>query len=207
MTDTSSPFQALHEFVPVARARLSDNIWHYLIGGTETETTVKRNRLAIDSLALRPRVLRDVSRIDTGSELFGKPLALPLITAPIGSLESFDPEGGAAAARAAGRAGIASCLSSVSAPGLEATAAAAPEAARIYQLYVRGGPDWVDETVRRAVDAGYAAFCLTVDTAIYSRRERDVANRFVKPWRQRAFGQELQAALNWDDVKRFKDHH
>jgi glycolate oxidase len=52
------------EFVPLARDRLEDNHWHYLVGGSETETTVKRNRLAIDSLGLRPRVLRRLPAID-----------------------------------------------------------------------------------------------------------------------------------------------
>jgi len=65
----------------------------------------------------------------------------------------------------------------------------------------------VDDWVRRAVDHGYAAFCLTVDTACYSRRERDLARRFVKPWRARAGGFEFQAGLSWDHVKRFKDTH
>jgi glycolate oxidase len=65
----------------------------------------------------------------------------------------------------------------------------------------------VDDWVRRAVDHGYAAFCLTVDTACYSRRERDLARRFVKPWRTRAGGFEFQAGLSWDHVKRFKDTH
>jgi glycolate oxidase len=97
-------------------------------------------------------------------------------------------------------------LSSVCNPGLEAVAAAADNF-RIFQLYVRGDDAWVDDHVRRAVDHGYAAFCLTVDTAVYSRRERDLAKRFVKPWRVRAGGFEYQAALSWDHVKRFKDTH
>jgi isopentenyl diphosphate isomerase/L-lactate dehydrogenase-like FMN-dependent dehydrogenase len=97
-------------------------------------------------------------------------------------------------------------LSSVCNPGLEAVAAAADNF-RIFQLYVRGDDAWVDEHVKRAKDNGYAAFCLTVDTATYSRRERDLARRFVKPWRARATGQEFQAALSWDHVKRFKDLH
>ena len=74
-------------------------------------------------------------------------------------------------------------------------------------LYVRGDDPFVDDHVRRAVDHGYAAFCLTVDTALYSRRERDLARRFVKPWRLRATGHQYQAALSWDHVKRFKDTH
>jgi glycolate oxidase len=89
---------------------------------------------------------------------------------------------------------------------LEDTAAAADNP-KIFQLYVRGDDAWVDDIVHRAVDSGYVAFCLTVDTASYSRRERDIAKRFVKPWRQRATGTNYQSALSWDNVKHFKDKH
>jgi glycolate oxidase len=98
-------------------------------------------------------------------------------------------------------------LSSVCEPGLEATAAAAPEAFRIFQLYVRGDEAWVDDWGKRAKDHGYAAFCFTVDTALYSRRERNLARRYVPAGRRRASGREFQAALSWEDVTRFKDRH
>jgi len=98
-------------------------------------------------------------------------------------------------------------LSSVCQPGLEETAAAA-QTLRSFQLYVRGDDAWVDDWVRRAKDNGFVAFCLTVDVALYSRRERDLVGRFVKPWRARAAeGAGFQAALSWDHVKRFKDKH
>jgi glycolate oxidase len=200
-------FQTLHEIVKAARQNLSGGPWDYLVGGTETETTLRRNRLAIDSIAFRPRVLRDVSKVDPSTSLLGRRMRIPVMLAPVGSIETFTPGGGATAARAAGAFGAAQMLSSVCNPGLEATAAAAPDAFRIFQLYVRGDGTWVDEHVKRAVDSGYAAFALTVDTAAYSRRERDLARRFVKPWRQRATGQEFQSALSWNDVKRFKDRH
>ncbi len=203
---TQLRFQALHEIAAEARSRLPRNIWDYMRGATETETTAKRNRMAIDSLALRPRVLRDVQDISLSSKFLGADLELPLTFAPIGSLQSFDPEGGAAAARAAARHGMMTTLSSVSAPGLEETAAAAP-GPKIFQLYVRGDDAWVDEHAERAIAAGYTAFCLTVDVAVYSRRERDIVNRFVKPWRRDAGGQNHQAALNWKDVERFKAKH
>ena len=199
-------FQALHEIAAEARSRLPRNIWDYMRGATETETTAKRNRMAIDSLALRPRVLRDVQDISLSSKFLGADLELPLTFAPIGSLQSFDPEGGAAAARAAARHGMMTTLSSVSAPGLEETAAAAP-GPKIFQLYVRGDDAWVDDHAERAIAAGYTAFCLTVDVAVYSRRERDIVNRFVKPWRRDAGGQNHQAALSWKDVERFKAKH
>ena len=94
-------FQCLHEFIPAARKKLSDHIWGYLVGATESETTVRRNRMAIDSLALRPRVCVDVSKIDTGATFLGHKLKIPVMLAPIGSLQSLTPEGGAAVAKAA----------------------------------------------------------------------------------------------------------
>ncbi|HEV8441807.1 MAG TPA: alpha-hydroxy acid oxidase [Methylomirabilota bacterium] len=205
-TSMEERFQTLHEIVKAARQNLAPGPWDYLVGGAETETTLKRNRLALDSIAFRPRVLRDVSEVDCTSSLLGQRIRIPVMLAPIGSIESFDPSGGAGAATASAEFGVPHMLSSVCNPGLEATAAAADNF-RIFQLYVRGDDAWVDDHVKRAKDHGYAAFCLTVDTASYSRRERDLAKRFVKPWRVRAGGFEYQAGLNWDHVKRFKDLH
>jgi glycolate oxidase len=115
--------------------------------------------------------------------------------------------GAAAAARGAAAFGVPQMLSSVCQPGLEATAAAA-DTVRCFQLYVRGDDAWVDDHVRRARDNGFTSFCLTVDVAMYSRRERDLVGRFVKPWRATApAGSSFQSALSWDQVKRFKDKH
>ena len=200
-------FEALHEVVRQARINLNANAWDYLVGGTETETTLRRNRLALDQIAFRPRVLNDVSRVGTGSTFLGRDLTLPVCIAPIGSLETFHSDCGAAVAKAAGEAGVAMMLSSVSKPGLEATAEAAPDACRIFQLYVRGDDAWVDDIAARAIAEGYHAFCLTVDTAHYSRRERDIDKRFVKPWRRDATGFNYQMALSWREVARFKDKH
>ncbi len=200
-------FLTLHELVAAARANLAPGPWSYLIGGTETETTVRRNRQALDSIAFRPRVLCDVSRVDASAACLGRKVRLPVLLAPIGGLESFVEGGAAAAARGAARFGVPQMLSSVCKPGLEETAAAA-DTLRIFQLYVRGDDAWVDDHVRRARDHGYAAFCLTVDVAMYSRRERDIAGRFVKPWRAGAdASRHYQAALSWDQVKRYKDRH
>src|SRR5881296_4788106 len=199
-------FQTLHEIVRAAKQRLPAGEWDYLMGATETETTLRRNRLALDSIAFRPRVLRNVSKVDCTTAFLGRPLRIPVMLAPIGSIESFTPGGGATAAQASAEFGVPQMLSSVCHPGLEAVAKAADNF-RIFQLYVRGDDAFVDDWVRRAVDNGYAAFAITVDTASYSRRERDLARRFVKPWRTRAGGFEFQAGLSWDHVKRFKDTH
>jgi len=141
---------------------------------------MRRNRMALDEIAFRPRVLRNVAKVDASVELFGRKLRLPAMLAPVGALEIFDPGAGASVARAAGRFGGAHMVSSVTQPGLEKVAEAAPDALRIFQLYVRGDDHFVEDQVSRAIASGYTAFCLTVDTAHYSRRERDIAKRYVR---------------------------
>ncbi len=197
-------FQNLHEFVKVARQNLDRNNWDYLIGGSETETTLARNRLALDSIGFRPRVLRDVSNVDCTRALFGRRLRIPVLCAPVGSLQNFEPGGGATVAAATAEFGNGMILSSVSEPGLDQTAAAAPDGFRIFQLYVRGDSAWVDDHVRRAIDKGYAAFCLTVDTDSYSRRERDIAKRHQRRRVRVDDARIYQAQFNWRDIERIK---
>ena len=206
--ESSERFQTLHELVKAARTRLNANIWDYLVGATETETTMQRNRAALDSIAFRPRVLRDVSRVDCSADFLGRRrIRLPVALAPVGSLDSFAPGGAATAGRAAAAFGVPIIVSSVTEPGLEASAVAIGDAPKVFQLYVRGDAGFVDDHVKRAVDAGYDAFALTVDTAHYSRRERDIAKRFVKHWRARNTGMNHQAALSWADIARFRAAH
>ncbi len=198
-------FLTQHEFVAAARERLDANGWDYIIGGAETETTVKRNRQALDAIALRPRVLRDVSAIDCTAMLFGKPARLPVLLAPVGGLETCDPDGAVAAARGAGSFGIPVMTSSVSKRS-KAEIRAATASPALFQLYVRGGGRFIEDHVEAAIAAGLEAFCLTVDTAHYSRRERDIANRFDKPWRAGvdAGARQNQARLSWADVARIR---
>lgn len=95
-------------------------------------------------------------------------------------------------------------LSSVCGPGLEKVAQAAPEATRIFQLYVRGDDAFIDDHIARAAEHDYAAFCFTVDTAIYSRRERDIAKRHYTAGRRAVEGRAFQAALGWKAIARVK---
>jgi len=201
---TAAQFMNLHEIVAKARQNLNQNDWDYIVGGVETETTLRRNRMALDSIAFRPRVLRDVSKVDNSVEAFGRKLRLPIVLCPVGSLESFHAGGAEPVVKAAAEFGVAHMLSSVCDPGLEGVAKAAPDATRMFQLYVRGNEAWVDDYVERAMANGYAAFCLTVDTAHYSRRERDLAKRHTTGGRRRATGREFQMALDWRTVERIK---
>lgn len=206
--EAQQQFQTLHELVKAAKQKLNANIWDYLIGATETETTMQRNRAALDAVAFRPRVLRDVSAVDASADFLGRRrIRLPVALAPVGSLESFEAGGGASVGRAAAAFGVPIIVSSVTQPGLEATAEAAAGGPKVFQLYTRGDDAFIDDHVRRATDAGYDAFAITVDTAHYSRRERDIAKRFVKHWRARNVGMRHQAALSWKDIARFRATH
>jgi glycolate oxidase len=205
MSKKTNDFRLFHEFYKAAKDNLSQGAWDYLIGASETETTFKRNRAAFDSLAFRPRVLRNVDHVDASATLLGKKLRMPVVLAPIGSLQDFHPEGGAAVARAADRFGTISILSSVSHPGLE-TIAAACQGPKIFQLYVRGNEAWVEDHIRRAMDTGYVAFCFTVDLDYYVKRERDIAKRYLTTGRRLAGkNEEHQRRFSWKDIARIRE--
>ena len=136
--------------------------------------------------------------------MLGRTLRLPIVLCPVGSLESFHPGGAEPVVKAAAEFGVAHMLSSVCDPGLEEVAKAAPDALRMFQLYVRGDDAWVDDHVERAIANKYTAFCLTVDTAHYSRRERDIAKRHITGGRRRVAGRDFQMALDWRTVERIK---
>src|SRR5688572_30400996 len=94
-------FVSNEEIVQEARRRLDQGSWDYLVGGSESETTLRRNRLAFDKVAFRPRILVDVSTTDPSTTFLGQKLRIPAILAPIGSLQTFDPTGALASTRAA----------------------------------------------------------------------------------------------------------
>lgn len=199
-------FRTLHEIVRQARRNLNRNHWDYLIGGADSETTLRRNRVSLDRLAYRPRILRDVSRVAAGTELLGTALRIPVVLGPIGSLQVFHADGGSAAAHAAREFGVLQILSSVCLPDFEAVAAAVP-GPRIYQLYLMGDQAWMDDVIGRAVAAGYTGFCLTADTQTYSRRERDILKGFVPPSGSQSGASDFsqQARMSWDTVAHIKE--
>jgi len=206
MADNDEKFLTLQEFAKAARDTLSVPSWDYLMGGAETETTLIRNRQALDSIAFRPRILRDVEAVNTEVTLLGHQLRLPVLLAPIGSLQDFVDDGGTVPTKAAARFGVMHMLSSVCAPGLEQVAAAA-DYPKIFQLYVRGDHEFIDDHISRAIDAGYVGFCFTVDLDAYGRRERDLAKRYKTTARQSASGEHHQMKLSWDDIKRVRDKY
>src|SRR5436309_15188109 len=98
---------------------MDDGTWDYLRGEDETEASIRRNRLGLDSLAFRPRVLNDVSNLTTDVELLGHRLRIPVVLAPLGSIQLSAPEAAAAVARATSDVGVGLVLSSVCEPACE----------------------------------------------------------------------------------------
>jgi len=205
-------FLTLQEIVKRARGQLSRGDWDYLIGGAETETSLKRNRLALDRLALKARVLaNDVSVVNTRRTLLGVDLRMPVLLAPIGSIQVFEEGGGLSTARAAEAFGVMQILSSVCSPDFE-TVARECAGPKIHQLYVHGDEAWMMDVIGRTQAAGYKAFCLTVDTQVYSRRERDMLKRYLPLTSRRVVDAPpgramvtLQPSFTWQLVDRIKD--
>ena len=194
-------FLSNEEIVLAARRRMTQASWDYLVGGSESETSMRRNRLAFDRWAFRPRVLRDVSKIDPSTTFLGQQMRIPVLLAPVGGLQQFDPEGGAAAAKAAKEFGVLQVVSSATQPTLEEIAASTDQA-KVFQLYVNGDEEWTRDMVNRIVDAGYISLCITVDVAIYSRRERPMLSRTV---RRQALARNYLAELTWDKFDRIRE--
>jgi isopentenyl diphosphate isomerase/L-lactate dehydrogenase-like FMN-dependent dehydrogenase len=164
---------------------------------------MRRNRFGLDSLAFRPRVLVDVSKIDPSTTFLGHKLKIPVMLAPIGSLQAITPQGGVAVSKAAEEFGTINFVSSVTQPSLEEIAAAGGNP-KIFQLYVQGDLKWIEILLDRVKKAGYAALCLTVDTAHYGHRERQMMDRWLPPSR-RGSGYEYRAALTWETLHAIKE--
>jgi L-lactate dehydrogenase (cytochrome) len=164
----------------VARRRLPRGVFDYIDGGAEDETTMAANSAGYRRITLSPRVLRDVTIIDISSTLLDKELAYPLVLAPTGFTRIADPQGELAVARAARRANLPYTLSTLGTRSIEEVAAVGSD--RLwFQVYTWRDRDLVADLVKRAAAAGYEALCLTVDTAVLGRRERDVRRGFTLP--------------------------
>lgn len=164
----------------MARKRLPGGVFDYIDGGAEDETALDRNTRAFRELVCRPRVLRDVDRVDTGTAILGKPAPMPLVLAPTGFTRIASPPGELAVARSADRAGLPYALSTLGTRSVEELAQVST--GRLwFQVYVWRDRGLVKEMLARAADSGFEALCITVDTAVAGRRERDVRRGFALP--------------------------
>ncbi|HEY2552162.1 MAG TPA: alpha-hydroxy acid oxidase [Streptosporangiaceae bacterium] len=164
----------------IARRRLPRGVFDYIDGGAEDELTLHRNVDAFRRAEFRPRVLRDVSGIDTSATVLGRRLPLPLILAPTGFTRLASPGGELDVARAAARSGLPFTLSTMATRSIEEVAAVS-SGTKWLQVYVWRDRGLVKDMLSRAAQAGFEAIMITVDTAMLGRRERDVRRGFTMP--------------------------
>ena len=159
----------------LARRRLPKMVFDYLDGGAEAEVTLRENCRAFERVTFRPRQAVAVPACDLRTRVLGIDVSFPALLAPVGYSRLMHPGGEVAAARAAGAAGTAYILSTISGHRLEDVKAGSSGAV-CYQLYLLGGREAAEGAIERARAAGYSALVVTVDTAVGGMRERDFRN-------------------------------
>jgi isopentenyl diphosphate isomerase/L-lactate dehydrogenase-like FMN-dependent dehydrogenase len=160
---------------PLARRRLPKAVFDYLDGGAEGEVTLRENCRVFDDVTFRPRHAVAVPDCDLRTRVLGFDVSFPALLAPVGYSRLMHPDGEAGAARAAGAAGTAYILSTLSGHRLEDVKAASSGPV-CYQLYLMGGREASEAVIERARVAGCAALVVTIDTAVAGMRERDFRN-------------------------------
>ncbi|XP_015085813.1 (S)-2-hydroxy-acid oxidase GLO1-like isoform X2 [Solanum pennellii] len=168
------------EYEILAKERLPKMIYDYYASGAEDQWTLQENRNAFSKILFRPRILVDVSNIDTTTSVLGYKISMPIMVAPTAMQKMAHPEGECATARATSAAGTIMTLSSWGTSSVEEVASTGP-GIRFFQLYVYKDRNVVMQLVKRAERAGFKAIALTVDTPRLGRREADIKNRFVLP--------------------------
>ncbi len=172
---------SIEELRDIGRRRVPRAVFDYVAGGSEEEISVRRNRAAFRRVELIPHVLHDVSTIDLSTTVLGRTSPLPLVLAPTGYTRMMHHEGEPAVARAAGRAGLAYALSTMGTTSIEDLMAGAPDGRKWFQLYLWRDRAASEDLIARAAAAGCDCLILTVDTALGSRRLRDIRNGLTIP--------------------------
>lgn len=167
-----------------ARKRLPLGIWEYAERGVEDERGMGRNRAAFDAVTFRPRVLRGVEKVDTSTEIFGKPLPFPLAVAPTGAAGLMWHKGDLALAGAAAKAGLPFIISSASTMDLEKIAEAGGR--QWFQLYLWEDRSLSHAVVDRAWKLGCEALFVTLDLPVPPNREYIQRNGFGTPFKLNA---------------------
>ncbi len=203
--DTAVPaeqqFLTNHDIITAAHRNLDADAWNYICSAAESETTMRRNRMSLDCLAFRPKVLVDVGAVDFSTTFLGHQLSLPVMMAPMGGIQNYSEGGALVPDEVCEDIGSINFVSTVTQPDLEVTAAHTPHP-KVFQIYIRGDDDWIRALIKRARAAGYAAFALTVDSAYYGNRERLSREQLAD---RRPPAREFQKRLTWDSVKLIQD--
>ncbi len=165
----------------IAKRRTPRAAFDYTDGAAEGEASLSRARQTFRDVTLHPRILRDVSSLDTSTEILGKKSAWPFGIAPTGFTRMMHTEGEVAGVRAAGRAGIPFSLSTMGTTSIEDVRTAGPDTRKWFQLYMWKDRERSMNLVRRAADNGFDTLLVTVDVPVAGARLRDTRNGLTIP--------------------------
>jgi 4-hydroxymandelate oxidase len=205
----------LQDFEDAARRKLPAATWDFLAGGAADEITIRWNREGYDRLRLKPRVLVDVSQIDTRVKLLGLDLPHPILLAPVAYQKLFHKEGELATARGAGASKSVFVVSASGNVSVEDIAQVATSPLW-FQLYVQPDLARNRELLQRAEAAGCRAACITVDTPVLGPRSREQRAGFRLPpgldvpmnpqnvKARAAGGSSRRVSVTWADVEKFQ---
>jgi len=197
-----SRYLSLFDFESEARTKISHGAWERISGAAADEITLRWNHEAYEKIRLRPRILVDVSKVDTRVTLLGQQLSHPILLAPTGGQKFVHPEGELAAVRGAAGADATYVISSSASMRVEDIAKTATKPVW-FQIYVQRDRGFTRDLVQRAEDSGCRALCLTVDTPTNGARNRENRAKSELPERQlpNLMGQDfLDPSLSWKDV-------
>jgi 4-hydroxymandelate oxidase len=172
---------ALDDFEPIARERMDPGAYDYVAGGAWDELTLAENVAAWRRYRFRPRVLRDIRRLDMSGSFLGQPSSLPVAIAPMAYQELAHPDGETAMVAGALAGGIPYCLSTSGSRTIEEVAAAGAGVDLWFQLYFVDSFDTTRDLVERAAASGYRALVVTVDLPVLGYRDRDRRSDFRVP--------------------------
>jgi 4-hydroxymandelate oxidase len=198
-----SELTSLYDFEAAAEERIVHGAWERIQGGAADEITLRWNREAWQNIRLRPRVLVDVSELDTRLRLFGQELPFPILLAPTGAQGLIHPEGDLEVA--AGAAAAQATLVISSSASLRVEEIARHSQGQVwFQLYVQRDRGFTKELVQRAEGAGSRALCVTVDSPTHGVRNREqrakgeLPNRELPNFTTKDY---LNPALTWKDIE------
>jgi 4-hydroxymandelate oxidase len=193
---------SLFDFENEAHTRIPHGAWERISGGSADEITLRWNREAYDHIRLKPRILVDVSKLDTRVTLFGQELPFPILLAPTGGQRFIHPEGEVAAARGAAAANSIYVISSSASMKVE-DIAKSTKGPVWFQLYVQKDRAFTRDLVQRAEDSGCRALCVTVDSPTFGARNREDRAKKELPERElpNLKGKDyLDPSLTWKDI-------
>ena len=168
------------DFRRLAKKRLPAPIFHYIDGGADDETTLKRNTNSFDDCDLIPNILRSVGEPDLSTTVFGRKIDMPIFLSPTAMQSLYHPDGDKASARAAEKFGTMYSMSTMASFSIEeiANISSGP---KLFQLYIHKDKSFTDDLIDRCKRANFDGLCLTVDTLVAGNRERDHRTGFTTP--------------------------